>query len=77
MDYEERPDVVRDYAHLPSWDLPHLHFEVYTRNADGKKELRWDPYGIYGKAAYYVSGTPEATRNLWLLDSRRRPKFGL
>jgi murein DD-endopeptidase MepM/ murein hydrolase activator NlpD len=76
--YEESPDVTRDHGKLPTWDPagPHLHFEVYTRNAVGRKDQRWDPYGIYGKASNYASGKPATTGNLWLIDNQGRPKSG-
>lgn len=74
MDYDERPDSIRDHAKFPSWDETHLHFEVYTRNDAGRKDLRWDPYGIYGKTPDYKSGKPAATGNLWLLDANGKPK---
>jgi murein DD-endopeptidase MepM/ murein hydrolase activator NlpD len=74
MDYEEKPELPRNPSLFPSWDLPHLHFEVYTRNAAGRKEFRWDPYGIYGKTPDYASGKPATDGNLWLLDSQGKPK---
>jgi murein DD-endopeptidase MepM/ murein hydrolase activator NlpD len=77
-EYTEKPDVVRDHSKLPTWDPagPHLHFEVYARGSNGFKDpaQRWDPYGIYGKAADYKSGRQTAT-GLWLLNGNSMPKF--
>lgn len=77
MGYDERPDLTRDHIKLPSWDETHLHFEVYTRNSAGRKDLRWDPYGIYGKTAEYASGKPARAGNLWILDGQGKPKSGV
>ena len=50
--YDELPRLRPDPICYPSWDEPHLHFEVFTINAEGKK-VKLDPYGIYGTAEEY------------------------
>lgn len=78
--YQEQFDPVsghvvkRDFAAQPSWDDPHLHFEVYTRSADGRsKEVRYDAYGIYGSAPDYTQAAQPST--LWLTDDKRQPRY--
>ena len=51
--YDELPREKRDHAAKPSWDETHVHFEVYQRDASGKKTNRTDPYGKYAKGADY------------------------
>lgn len=57
----KRPDP----AKYPSWDETHLHFEVFDRDAKGKKDHRYDPFGLYAQADAYQSWTP-APSGLWL-----------
>ncbi len=53
----------------PSWDEVHLHFEIYTRNADTYgKARRYDPYGIYGRLDQYP-GAPNQYHTLWMKDA--------
>ena len=59
----KRPDP----AKYPSWDETHLHFEVFDRDEKGKKDHRYDPFGIYGDGADYVSWI-QTTKGLWLKD---------
>ncbi|MBL8159533.1 M23 family metallopeptidase [Candidatus Saccharibacteria bacterium] len=68
----------RDTTLEPSWDETHLHFEVYTRSANGLfKDLRFDPYGIYGQVKPdhndYTQAPLAAT--LWLLDDKQFPRY--
>jgi len=58
-----------DTAHRPSWDETHLHFEIYTRNAQGTKQTRFDPFGHYSDAPAYAQFAPAST-GLWLKDAR-------
>lgn len=47
-----------DPKKVKTWDPhgAHLHWEIYTRSADGlKKETRLDPFGIYAKREEYGS----------------------
>jgi len=66
----------RDYKAQPSWDETHLHFELYTRTADGsRKDVQLDPYAIYDSAG--GQGENYETKRLsdqalWLIDSAGR-----
>lgn len=55
----------RDATKYPSWDEPHLHFEVYRRGSGGSKQERYDPFGFYSAAEAYQSWS-QALNGLWL-----------
>ena len=69
-----------DYTEFPSsgpddhqsWDEPHLHFEVYTRGADGKKDRWYDPFCLYSDAKEYNPENPVSVAGLWLFDINHR-----
>lgn len=62
-------------VNLPTWDPagPHLHFEVYTRGANGRgKVLRWDPFGLEQTSPAYKGIFRELATGYFLPD----PKTG-
>lgn len=53
----------------PSWDEVHLHFEVYTRGPDGKKDAYFDPFGIEGSVVDYQDTSKPRESELWLRNT--------
>ena len=69
---------MRNFDHFHSWDETHLHFEVYTRKTDGSlKELRWDPFDLYGQVESYVTAFNQPARGLWLSGADGTPQFAV
>ncbi len=66
--YDETPDQRPDREQFPSWDEPHLHFEVYTRDAQGQKNVWFDPFCLYSTAEAYNLSNPVGVSELWLFD---------
>ncbi len=79
FDLSTKHIVERDYNTFPSWDETHLHFEVYTRTADGRaKQTRFDPFGLYdqvrdGRNPYQNSANNP--QNLWQLNKSGQPAY--
>ncbi len=69
--YAETPTQRPDPEQFPSWDEPHLHFEVFSYE-DGQK-VSYDPYGIYRQASQYNSGSVIG-ETLWFLDENNQPR---
>lgn len=73
--YKERPGFRPDPKKYPSWDETHTHFEIFSRDESGKKEFRYDPFGIYGGLDEYKK-LPSKNGWLWLLEDKDgRPRF--
>lgn len=73
--YKEMPGQPRpDPQQFPSWDETHLHFEVFDRDAEGKKQTRLDPFDIYSQAEAY-KGLKPGLKGLWVVYQEGRPQF--
>ena len=59
-DYPSRPDR----RTKPSWDGPHLHFEVFFGHGGGKRKY-YDPFGLYGGHSGYPRRIPREGIGLW------------
>lgn len=77
--YDDYPNIP-DPKFYPSWDKPHLHFEVATRVGYKKKKRFFDPYGIKSQAQDYPDSSKKGQEigskspNLWILDDELMPK---
>lgn len=72
--YLEKPGFRPDHRKFFSWDEVHTHFEVFTRDKKGKKNLRLDPFDIYGGFEKYkpmISGED----GLWVFNKSGKPMF--
>jgi hypothetical protein len=70
--YQEKPGYRPDPQKFPSLDGPNLHFMVFDRDAEGKMDRWFDPFGIYGKAVEYQN--PKLQENCyWLTSKEGRP----
>lgn len=68
----ETPDFRPDPEQFPTWDPagPHLHWEVYTRTADGaRKDKRFDPFDLYGECDTYKDVFKSPARGLLVPDA--------
>ncbi len=79
LGYDETPanPPTVDQKTNHTWDPhgAHLHWEVYTRSADGgKKESRYDPFGIYGQRDKYGDAFKKA-QGLILANPDGSPQF--
>ena len=70
--YQETPTHRPDPATNPSWDEVHVHFEIFTRGPDGKKNARFDPFAIEWSMIEYQDVSKSKKGELWL-----RNEFGL
>ncbi|USN97304.1 MAG: M23 family metallopeptidase [Candidatus Nomurabacteria bacterium] len=70
--YDETPDSRPDPRTYPSWDEPHLHFEVFHYDVNGKSLL--DPYNLKSTGDKYDVDmlNPGA---LWLNDNQNAVKY--
>lgn len=75
-DYDEFPGVKRDEQAQRSWDEPHVHFDVFRRDANGSKGrgIRWDPFDKYAQAPAYAD-LKQGPRGLWLLNKKGLPAY--
>jgi len=65
---DEAPNPTGDEnKKCPTWDEDHLHFEVFRRNSEGKKDLRFDPFEIYKDYTHYKD-FDRTIIDLWLKE---------
>ena len=72
--YDEKPLEERNRDMFPSWDEPHVHFEVFSKEPRGNTRKFIDPYGIYGQASEYLFPI-NTKKGLWLLSDNGKPRF--
>jgi len=70
--WDDQKETPINAGTLQSWDIPHLHFEVFRRDEKGRKSQYFDPFGILsGDLARYNSALKGPATGLWLPDPNR------
>lgn len=72
--YQENPLERPNPEKFPSWDEPHLHFEVFVQNPQGNTKKFIDPFGIYGSYEKYEIPI-NSNNSLWMKDGKEHLEF--